>query len=100
MTVAEALSMGTPALVSKGAPWSSLEANDAGWWIDIGPEPLVACLMNAMSQPRELLVSMGDRGRAWMQKDFSWEGIGLRMSETYQWLSDRSLPVPAWVRLD
>jgi glycosyltransferase involved in cell wall biosynthesis len=100
MTVAEALSMGTPALVSKGAPWSGLEANDAGWWVDIGPGPLAGCLMNAMSQPRELLTSMGDRGRAWMQRDFSWDGIGLRMSEIYRWLHDRTLPVPAWVRLD
>lgn len=100
ITVAEALSLGTPAIVSKGAPWSALGENGAGWWVDIGVEPLTACLRAAMAHSREDLAAMGHRGRAWVQNALSWESIGARMSETYRWLNDRSLPVPAWVRLD
>lgn len=100
VTVAEALSMGTPAIVSKGAPWRGLDENGAGWWIDIGVDPLVACLKAAMAHSREDLAAMGNQGRIWMQREFSWESIGMQMSETYRWLADKSLPVPAWVHLD
>jgi glycosyltransferase involved in cell wall biosynthesis len=100
MTVAEALVMGTPAIVSKGAPWSGLELEGAGWWTPIGVEPLVASLKDAMSQPPSVLYEMGECGRRWMQKDFTWNSIGYKMSSTYEWLCDRSLPVPPWVRID
>jgi glycosyltransferase involved in cell wall biosynthesis len=100
MTVAEALAMGTPAIVSRGAPWSGLDQQGAGWWMHIGVDPLVASLKDAMSRSPTVLGAMGEAGRAWMQRDFSWNGIGTRMSATYQWLCDRSLPVPRWVRID
>jgi glycosyltransferase involved in cell wall biosynthesis len=92
--------MSTPAIVSKGAPWSGLEDNRAGWWIDIGVEPLAQCLAEAMACSPEQLADMGQRGREWMQRDFSWQGIGVKMAETYRWLCDQSLPVPAWIKLD
>jgi glycosyltransferase involved in cell wall biosynthesis len=100
MTVAESLSVGTPVVVSKGAPWSQLSENGAGWWIDIGVEPLVDCLKHAMAIRPEELAEMGERGREWMRRDFSWERVGTMMSSTYRWLRDRTLPVPGWVRLD
>lgn len=100
VTVAESLSMATPVVASKGSPWAGLVHERAGWWIDSGVEPLVDALNDALSRPREDLASMGQRGRKWMERDFSWEGISGRMSETYRWLCDRSLPVPEWVRLD
>lgn len=100
MVVAEALAMGIPAIVSKGAPWSGLDEEGAGWWIDVGTDALTACLQNALSCSSDGLVAMGEQGRAWMLRDFSWNGIGVKMAATYKWLCDRSLPVPAWVRLD
>ena len=100
MVVAEALAHGVPAVVSKGAPWSGLEANGAGWWIDVGVTPLIQCLHDALSLSPEDLTVMGRRGREWMQHDFSWPIIGAKMAETYRWLCDRSLPIPPWVRLD
>jgi len=100
ITVAEALSMETPSIVSKAAPWSGLEACGAGWWIDIGVEPLAECLSDALSRSPNDLNAMGRRGRDWMQQDFSWQSIGAKMNKTYQWLCNQSLPVPPWVRLD
>jgi glycosyltransferase involved in cell wall biosynthesis len=100
ITVAESLSMETPVIATKGTPWSGLEAEGVGWWIDSGLDSLVACLKDAMARPREELATMGKKGRAWMGREFSWQSIGLQMAETYRWLCDRSLPVPPWVRLD
>ena len=100
MTVAESLSMGTPAIVSKGAPWAGLERDNAGWWIEIGLDPLIACLKDAMSRSADELAAMGTCGRSWMRREFSWEEIGSQMAVTYGWLRDRTLPVPEWIRLD
>lgn len=100
MTVAEALAAGTPAIVSKGAPWEGLEKEGAGWWVDIGIEPLADALADALSRSPDALADMGQRGRDWMQREFSWALVGERMAATYRWLVDRSLPTPPWVRLD
>jgi glycosyltransferase involved in cell wall biosynthesis len=87
MTVAEALAAGTPAIVTRGAPWAGLVAHGAGWWIDIGFEPLVAALEEALALPDARLGEMGCRGREWMARDFSWEGIGRQMAAFYEWLT-------------
>jgi glycosyltransferase involved in cell wall biosynthesis len=86
MTVAEALAAGTPAIVSRGAPWGGLAENDSGWWIDIGVDPLVACLEEALALPHARLAEMGENGRTWMAREFSWEVIGLQMKVFYEFL--------------
>jgi glycosyltransferase involved in cell wall biosynthesis len=100
MTVAESLSLGTPAIVSKGAPWSGLDQENAGWWIEMALDPLIACLNDAMSRSAAELAVMGERGLSWMRREFCWEEIGARMAATYRWLCHKTLPVPAWFRLD
>ena len=86
MTVAESLAAGTPAVVTGGAPWGGLEKNGAGWWIDVGQEPLVACLECALSRSRTELDFMGLNGRNWMQADNPWDSLAQRMQQTYGWL--------------
>jgi len=100
MSVAEALAAGTPAIVSKGAPWAGLVDEGAGWWIDIGVEPLAAALHDAMSRDPAELSNMGLRGRAWMEQDFSWDRIGQQMAEVYRWLLNPQSTPPACIRLD
>lgn len=99
MTVAEALAAGTPAVVSKGAPWGGLETNAAGWWIDGGVEPLVACLEQALATPSAHLSEMGRAGREWMIRDLSWSAIGGELSAVYRWLVEGG-QAPSSIRLD
>ena len=99
MTVAEALAAGTPAIVTRGAPWAGLAERRAGWWIDIGVDPLVACLEQALSTAPQRLAEMGLAGHEWMKRDFSWQRIGVQFLETYRWLLDGGKS-PPWVRLD
>lgn len=99
LTVAEALAAGTPAIVTKGAPWSGLESEGCGWWIDHGIEPLAAALEHAMAFPREGLKAMGVRGRAWMARDFSWDRVAHDMLNVYRWLVEGGKPPPG-IRLD
>ena len=86
ISVAESLAAGTPAIVSKGAPWSGLEKKKAGWWIDIGIDSLVGCLENALGHSSDQLSEMGQRGRDWMESEYSWNQVGQQMAETYQWV--------------
>jgi glycosyltransferase involved in cell wall biosynthesis len=86
VSVAEALASGLPAVVSKGAPWSGLEANGAGWWVDTSVEGLSRAFDHSMSLPVYALQDMGRRGRAWMERQFSWERIASQMAETYRWM--------------
>ncbi len=97
MTIAESLAVGTPVITTYGAPWSGLEQHGAGWWVEIGIDPLIACLDHAMTKSSEQLSSMGELGREWMRHDFSWHEISHKMKRTYAWLlsgGDR----PAWVK--
>jgi glycosyltransferase involved in cell wall biosynthesis len=99
MTVAEALALGTPAIVSKGAPWEGLVKNGCGWWIDNGIDPLIVCLEEAMSLSSQVRSSKGLLGRNWMIEEFSWSRIGLMMDQTYHWLLYGG-DVPSWIRLN
>jgi len=97
VAVAESLAAGTPAIVSKGAPWEGLNTNGAGWHIDIGVEPLVSCLEQALSCEPEQLRRMGHAGRDWMRREYSWDSVGERMYETYRWLCGERSQQPDWV---
>lgn len=97
MVVAEALAQECPAIVSHGAPWSGLDSEDCGWWIPNDVVSLRATLDAAMAQPPEVLHAMGARGRQWMQRDFSWEGVAGMMEAAYRWVVDGGT-MPAWVR--
>lgn len=99
MTVAEALAAGTPAIVTKGAPWQGLQTYRAGWWIDIGVDALVASLEEAMAASPDELARRGINGREWMIREFSWHNLGKKMDQTYQWLIEGG-EYPSWVRMN
>jgi glycosyltransferase involved in cell wall biosynthesis len=90
LTVAEALAAGTPVISTKGAPWSGLETEGCGWWIDHGVEPLATGLTQAMALPREALRAMGNKGREWMARDFTWDRVAHDMLGVYLWLGRRA----------
>jgi glycosyltransferase involved in cell wall biosynthesis len=98
MVVAEALAHGCPAVVSHGAPWAGLQTHDCGWWIELGVDGLATALAQAMDASPEARAAMGERGRQWMQRDFSWEAVGQRMAAGYEWLL-RGGERPATVQL-
>jgi glycosyltransferase involved in cell wall biosynthesis len=102
MAVAEALARGLPAIVSREAPWQGLQSHDCGWWISFGVEPLVIALREAMAAPTRRLEEMGQRGRRWMQAEFSWDVIGKQMQDVYAWLAAGRprAAVPQVVKLD
>ena len=85
LTVAEALAAGIPAIVSHGAPWSGLETERCGWWVERGVEQLLPALRAATALPDLERRTMGLRGRAWMERDFGWDAVANRMWRLYSW---------------
>ena len=39
---------------------------------------------------------LGQRGREWMMREFSWDVIGEMIVKTYEWMSGGGEP-PAWI---
>ncbi len=99
VTVAEALVCGTPTIASQGTPWEGLETEQCGKWVPIGVEPLVEALRELTCLTDDERAEMGKRGRAWIQRDFSWEGIGAKMKAAYAWLLGQG-EKPDFVRVD
>lgn len=92
LVVAEALAAGVPAIVTKGAPWSGLETEKSGWWIDQGVEPLTAALLQATALAPAVRQKMGARGRAWMTRAFGWDHIAEKMVSIYEWAACGAAP--------
>lgn len=99
MVVAESLSAGTPVIVTKGAPWEKIVSEDAGWWIDIGAEPLAETLNHALNLSKIELSSKGKNGQDWMSREFSWEAVANDMKSFYGWLIN-NMKKPDFVHLD
>ena len=96
VTVAEALACSTPVIASQGTPWEKLNQMNAGWWIPIGVEPLAEQLAKSMSLGVDSLRMMGDRGREWMRRDYSWDMVGCKMKTSYEWLLGKA-DKPEWI---
>ena len=98
MTVAEALSAGTPVITTRGAPWAGLESEGCGWWIERSKPELMTALSDALTKPEMALSKMGQSGRARMAREYGWDHIASRMLGAYEWLcSGQPNPAPAWV---
>ncbi len=84
MSVAEALAHGTPCVVTKTAPWEGLVREGCGLWVDDSEEALAEGMHRLMALSPEERCAMGARGRAWMKRDFSWDGVAQKMVELYE----------------
>lgn len=97
LVVAEALAQGVPVITTKGAPWRDLETYHCGWWVDVGVEPLITALRDAMARSDGERQAMGEAGRSYVRR-YDWEQIAFQMRETYAWvLGQRGKP--EWVYL-
>lgn len=100
ITVAEALASATPAIVTRGAPWSGLETEQAGWWTEVSVQGITNALVDAMSRSPVELAQMGERGRQWVCREFRWDHIGGKMALTYHWLTGLIDQRPDWIVTD
>lgn len=98
IVVAEALAYGLPVITTKGAPWEDLETHKAGWWVEIGVQPLQEALEAALNTSPEELEAMGLRGRQLVKQKFSIEQVAQQTLQLYDWILNRG-EKPEFVQL-
>jgi glycosyltransferase involved in cell wall biosynthesis len=84
--IGEALASAVPVITTKATPWSDIEAENAGWWINTGVDPLTGALCDAVSRAPAELRAMGERGRELIQRKYSWSRVAKEMKSLYEWL--------------
>lgn len=99
MTVAESLAAGVPVICTRGAPWQGLQDHGCGWWVNVDASALAGALHQALALPDAARQAMGQRGRDWMQRDFSWDRIARDTLNVYHWLKAGGAP-PNTVQVD
>lgn len=103
--VADSLAYGVPVITTKGTPWEELEGNmksnnsstasqsisneyidsgRCGWWIDIGVEPLVNALGEAIGMNEKERQKLGDNGRRLIEKKYTWPVVSAEMKLCYE----------------
>lgn len=98
VTVAESLASGTPVVASKGTPWKDLDSNGCGWWGFTSSKQLAAILERVLAMSHDELKLMGEKGRNWIQRDFSWRAIAEKTIVAYSWLCNRG-DEPPYVKI-
>ena len=61
-----------------------LETKECGLWVDNGPASLAGAIGQISQAPLRV---MGERGREWMRKEFSWEDRAKEMLSLYESLT-------------
>ena len=90
--VIESLAHKVPVITTKGTPWSELEAEKCGKWIDLpaeGSSPsdwraLVTVLKEMMSMSDEERQQMGARGRKLVEEKYTWDAVVKEMVKGYE----------------
>ena len=62
---------------------SNFRTSRCGWWAEVGVEPLVDALREAMSLTREERARLGENGRRLVEAKYRWEAIVERMEAVY-----------------
>lgn len=86
MSIAEALLVGTPVLVSYHTPWSILSKIHCGSWQGNSPAELAEGLMAFYRLSQEERRNMGKRGSELIRSRFSTETVSRQMLQLYHYL--------------
>jgi glycosyltransferase involved in cell wall biosynthesis len=85
MVVLEAMAAGTPVVVSRNCPWSEVEREGAGCWVENTPADIATALAHVLADPIRAS-AMGLAGRR-IAETYSWTRIGRDMAAAYEGLS-------------
>ena len=87
IVVGEALAHGVPVVCSKNAPWSEIEQRGCGKWIDLSKQSFLHAIETI---PSTALTEMGQRGRDWIESEFSPMATSKKFIDLYRQVVDRN----------
>ena len=89
IVVAEAMAWGRPVIASTGTPWKEIADVGAGWWVKLEEDALAQALHEALGKGREQLDAMGTKGRALVERRYTWAEPAGKLVRAYEEISDR-----------
>jgi len=98
MVIAEALSYGLPVITTKNTPWNLLAKKNAGECIDLSVNNLTNSILMHINKPDEELKLMGKNSIYWMKNEYDWTEITNKFILLYDWLLDKKLPIPEFIK--
>ncbi|MFH0965709.1 MAG: glycosyltransferase [Planctomycetota bacterium] len=81
--VLEALASGVPVLASDATPWKILDEIDAGCSVPPRAAPLADALASLLALSPAKLHNMGERGRALVLRDYTWDIVVRKLMTVY-----------------
>jgi glycosyltransferase involved in cell wall biosynthesis len=84
IVVAEAMAWGRPVIASTGTPWKEVADVGAGWWVAPEEEALAKALAEAMDKRPQELEAMGGKGRALVERSYTWSAPAERLTKAYE----------------
>jgi glycosyltransferase involved in cell wall biosynthesis len=85
VVVVEALTHGLPVITTQGTPWADIEKFNCGWWIEVGIDPLVRAIKEAIDLSDFERVKMGINGIEYVRR-YDWGQTGQNMIAAYGWI--------------
>lgn len=86
VAIAEALQYGVPVITTTGTPWSELQTERCGWWVEVTTKAIQQALEEAFALDDATRREMGARGADLIQRKYLWTSIAQSTLEVYQWL--------------
>ena len=86
MVVVEALIHGVPVVASKGTPWSILETQGCGWWINNSVEDMGKKIKELLKVSLEKRLDMGYKGQLLVEQKYSTDAVSNALKTLYEWI--------------
>jgi glycosyltransferase involved in cell wall biosynthesis len=83
LVVAEALYCGTPVVASRGTPWSCLEPEGFGHWVETEDSLLAEAIQDVLSWSTERRKRMAANSQQFIRSHFSWEEVAKQYIALY-----------------
>lgn len=87
--VLEALAAGLPVIASKGTPWKILEDKQCGFWVENDSRSLSEAILKMMELGAAARLTMGARGRQFVEEQYTWAAVCGKMIQEYERLVGR-----------
>lgn len=86
MTIAEAMSCGTPVITTKNCPWEILNESKIGWCIDLSVDNIERALREAMTMTPTDLYEMGQQASKLISENYNYRVVTRNTLRLYKWL--------------
>ena len=88
LVVAEAFGAGLPVITTTKTPWARVNADRSGWCVEDTIEGITSALRAATGFDRHVLSEMGARGRAVVEREYSWRATATQLMCMYEAMGD------------